>query len=141
MVLSGGARINRAGTRAPATCKHCDKPFPKLPNGEEFGYKHYAILTKGSAGGKKGEGKGKDKRYLGNASPNDSPKGGNKGRPNMDQRFEKRGKGLRSEMLGAIQDVARHVTGGQSISREFRPGKFKLASESPGIHQASARDV
>ena len=87
MVLSGGARINRAGTRAPATCKHCHKPFPKLPNGEEHGYKHYALLTKGTGGKGKGKGKGKDKQYLGNAGPYENPKGGNQGRQNLDSRF------------------------------------------------------
>ena len=127
MVLSGGARINRAGTKAPPTCKHCKLPFPKLPNGEVHGYKHYALLIGGKG---KGKGKGKDKQYLGNASPYENPKSGNKGRQNLDSRFataaqmEQFGTTLRTELLGAIKDLGRQVdTNGPTPAETRRKGQ------------------
>jgi hypothetical protein len=127
MVLSGGARINRAGTKAPPTCKHCKLPFPKLPNGEVHGYKHYALLIGGKG---KGKGKGKDKQYLGNASPYENPKSGNKGRQNLDSRFataaqmEQFGTTLRTELLGAIKDLGRQVdTNGPTPTETRKKGQ------------------
>ena len=73
MVKTGGARCHSAGTNRPEFCKHCLCKFPKQPNGQTHGYKHYELLLagpdsrprQGPAYGKgKGKGKGSGKSWM-----------------------------------------------------------------------------
>ena len=80
MVGTGGARCHAAGNNRPEFCKHCLCKFPKKPNGESHGYKHYELLLagppssppQGPAHGK-GKGKGKGDRIAFNSQPYTSP--------------------------------------------------------------------
>ena len=93
---SGIGRVHNSGPQQPLRCLYCESKFPAKPNGETWGFDHYAALIKGkkttvlqgsgnggngggnrSGAGAKGSGKGSGKAGAGGArKPGDkSPAG------------------------------------------------------------------